>query len=341
MPDIPGRGRREDNEIEPKPFGKVRLRRGKSIRSVTPHNQFRRGTYTGDLDCTLIAKRPLRVGSGIYELIESGPFHGIVLADGNVVLPGTSLKGAIRATAEAISDSCVRITDPGKRLDERLSQPGASACREVKSKHRDSKAARAGAATLCVCCSIFGGLGYQGRMSFSDATLVAGGTLFHQIPAPYSPQERAGGYKDNHGGYDGRKFYYHGEPISADRGEPYLVIREESELDFVMRFENLTAEEFCLVLTALGMFDDIVIKIGGGKQAMLGSAEIWPNRLELRTPESFENFAGGSTVIEENVLDYLRDLVEEKRELVNEEALDELLDIWEWPSSRKAPLGVY
>lgn len=337
MTERPGRSGGMQDEPEPKPFSKVRFKHKPKYQAVTPHDRLARDRFTGKLACTLETRTQLHVGSGIYELANSGPVRGLITADGMVVVPGTSLKGAIRSIAEAISDSCVRIVR--SEIERNLSMPEAKACKEVKSRHRDQQAKRD--PHLCVCCALFGGLGYQGRVSFTDARLAAGNMETHNIRSPYPPRERAWGYQDARQRFDGRKFYYHGEPVSVSDGEPYLVIAADSELDFELNFENLTAEEFCLMLTAMGILDDFVIKIGGGKQAMLGSVEIFPNRLELLTSGAFESFTAGVRVIEERVNDELVGLVGEAAGIVNKDALAELMKIWEWPSARKAPTGMY
>lgn len=337
MPDRPQRGGGRP-EPEPKPFGKVVISQPKSQRAITRHDRFVPDADTGKLTCTLTALTPIHVGSGIYELDGERPVRGLITADDKVIVPGTSLKGAIRSIAEAISDSCVRIT----RLDRNLAVRDARPCDELKSQHRQSDRGRAREARLCVCCSIFGALGYQGRVSFTDARLVRGSLAVHQIQSPYPPRESARVYKDARGQFNGRKFYYHGEPVASQRGEPYQVITKDSQLEFTMSFESLTKEELCLVLVAMGIFDEMVIKVGGGRQAMLGSVKVTPTKLELQATEtSFSNFSAGGEVIEENVVRYLYDRVGNAGSLINQTALDELMEIWEWPSSRRAPTGVY
>jgi CRISPR/Cas system CSM-associated protein Csm3 (group 7 of RAMP superfamily) len=340
MPNRPPRWGGERPEPEPKPFGKVVISRPKSQRAITKHDQFVPETYTGRLTCTLTALTPIHVGSGIYELEGESPVRGVITAEDKVAVPGTSLKGAIRSIAEAISDSCVRITK--KEIERNLAVKEARPCDELKSKHRQSDRERAGEAKLCICCSIFGALGYQGRVSFTDARLTKGSLAVHQIQSPYPPRDSARVYKDARGQFNGRKFYYHGEPVASSRGEPYQVITKDSQLEFTMSVESLTAQELCLVLVAMGVFDEMVIKVGGGRQAMLGSVRVTPIRLELQAPEtSFLDFSTSGQVIEEDVVKYLLDKVGSANSLINETALDELIKIWEWPSSRRAPTGVY
>lgn len=317
---------------EPKPFGKVVITRDKARNKIIRHDRFMRDSYTGKMDCVLTARTPLHVGSGVYELVNDNPVRGLITADGKVIVPGTSLKGVIRSIAEAISDSCLRIVRDD--IKKNLSVPGARPC--------DLSASEKGHAPhLCVCCSIFGALGYQGRVSFTDARLK-GGTAIHSIQSPYPPRDSARFYKDAKRRFNGRKFYYHGLPVNVPRGEPYQVITPNSELEFTAHFENLTAPEFCLLLVAMGILDDIIIKLGGAKQAMLGSVEIIPTCLDLQDVEaSFKDFSGGESAIKKDIINYLIAKVGQASHLINQDALDELMKIWAWPSNRKAPTGIY
>src|ERR1051325_1605421 len=169
-------------EPEPKPFGKVTITRNKSRDGLIGHERFARGSYTGNVTCRLNVLTPIHVGSGIYELANDEPVRGLITADGKVIVPGTSLKGAIRSIAEAISDSCVRISR-GEIKDNLVR--GVRPCDEIKSAVRE----REREPKVCVCCSIFGSLGYQGRVSFTDARLLTeNGTAIHQIKSPYPPR---------------------------------------------------------------------------------------------------------------------------------------------------------
>ncbi len=330
-------------EPEPKPFGKIAVTRGKAQNDLVGHDKFKHHGYTGKMTCRLTALTPIHIGSGIYELGNDSPVRGLITSNGEVVVPGTSLKGAIRSISEAISDSCLRIVR--EEIKRSLAIGQSRPCDEIKSRHRESARPKRNE-KLCVSCSIFGGLGYQGRVSFTDARLVSGGTAIHQIQSPYPPRDSARFYKDAQRRFNGRKFYHHGEPVASQRGEPYQVITVDSELEFTTQFESLAAEEFCLLLVAMGVLDDIVIKIGGGKQAMLGSVEIMPTHLELRYPRrSFVDFSeaeeGCTEEVTKDIPKYLLEAVGKASQLVNEDALDQLLKIWEWPSDRKAPMGMY
>jgi CRISPR-associated protein Csm3 len=318
---------------DPKPFGKVRLTDRVSLRKVTPHDRFA-SEFTGRLDCTLRALTPIHVGSGLYELIRGDPVRGLITHSRRVQIPGSSLKGAIRSVAEAISYSCVRVVDRHKDIDKRLAVQDLRPCRKVDK--RDAKKEQ------CICCSVFGGMGYQGRINFSDAIMVRGAPSLRHLKSPYPPDERAPGYVNRFGEFDGRKFYFHGVPVEDSEGEPYLAAGTDSEFTFRLHFESLSAEEFCLLLVAMGILDQMIIKLGGGRFGMLGSVEIYPDRLELMQPTaSFTDFGAPGEVVDNDVQAYLLARVGEANGLVNEEALDQLMEVWEFPSARRAPTRAY
>src|SRR5437868_12363966 len=320
-------------DTDPKPFGKIDFPSTVSRREVTPHNRFSEG-YTGRLNFAIKALTPIHVGSGVYELVRQQPIRGLISYKSEIRIPGTSLKGAIRSIAEAISHSCVRIKDGQSRDAPELSLPALRECPKLNAHSRSEY--------QCTCCRIFGGLGYQGRVHFSDAVLVEGKIKLHQLESPFTPHPEAPGYTDQNGRYNGRKFYYHGIPIEDPNGEPYQVAAPESEFDFHLDFENLRAEEFCLILTAMGALDDIVIKIGGGKAGMMGSAAIYLDRLELRDPaRSFGEFSAASLIVEEEVTEFLAAKVGTANSLIDNNAFERLKEIWGYPSSRSAPQNAY
>jgi CRISPR/Cas system CSM-associated protein Csm3 (group 7 of RAMP superfamily) len=325
--------RSDPGELDPKPFAKIGLRKRRSLREVTAHDRFTE-SLTGRLDCTLKALTPVHVGSGIFELVRGEPVRALIADDRIVRMPGSSIKGAIRSIAEAISNSCARVLDRNKHIDERLAAPDLIGCAKLQSRGRERK--------QCVCCCIFGGLGYEGRVRFSDALLVRGSVSIHQLKSPYRPHPEAPGYYDESGKYDGRKVYFHGVPIEDPEGEPYQIVTQGSELVFHADFENLSAEEFCLLLVAMGALDDLAIKIGGGKGGMLGSVDIYPHRLELRQPAAtFTTFAASGEVVTDNVTGYLNTRFGDANALIDEDAFDQLLQVWEYPGTRRAPTKAY
>ena len=75
------------------------------------HRKLGEDRYSGSFTLTLTAKTPLLLGP----LVADGPMPPTAVGDGQVIIPGSSLAGAIRAIHEAMNNSCLRIIDGGYR----------------------------------------------------------------------------------------------------------------------------------------------------------------------------------------------------------------------------------
>lgn len=100
------------------------------------HNQHK--GWMGKMRVNIETVSKLFVGTGDLEMDNKGVYQPFSRSNGKLVIPGTCIKGVVRTYAEALSPSC----EGGK-------------CRVEKRG-------------LCICCSIFGSLGFQGRVSFCD-----------------------------------------------------------------------------------------------------------------------------------------------------------------------------
>jgi CRISPR/Cas system CSM-associated protein Csm3 (group 7 of RAMP superfamily) len=141
-----------------------------------------RGDYTGTLDCALTLLTPLHVGSGLFRLANGQVVKEAIRQGEQLIIPGSSLKGVFRSIAEAISRSCVSKTR------QYLPSAALKECTDPEN--------------LCVCCRLFGGLGYLGRVRFTDTVISADLKCeIHNVPPLWRPQ-RSG---------EGRKFYKHGQ----------------------------------------------------------------------------------------------------------------------------------
>jgi len=238
------------------------------------HERFHPNTVMGSLRGRLLVRTPLHVWSG-----QIGPTNrpGIPLVKthvrvgGRPAVPGSSFKGAVRSIVEAITHSCVRITQA------RPNQlpPGAAGCRQREN--------------LCLACRMFGALDFQGHIRFSDAVLASNAALeIIQIPALYSPRSRERIYYEGQQ-VIGRKFYQHGRPARGNT--PLEACPMGSALDFTLHFENLTPAELGVLLLALGQGDNQTLprlwpKLGGGKPVCYGSIAVAVDELRIEQSQS-------------------------------------------------------
>lgn len=225
---------------------------------------------SGILELTLETLTPVHVGSGYSDFVTAGnqQYLAALQASKRVVeentlrrrylIPGSSLKGAVRSIMEAISPSCAVATRFTRDLPR-----GSGACRDPEN--------------LCIACRLFGAQDYQGHLQFEDAVAPKGSLVLLHTPLLWSPARGARTlpphYLDDRQA-KGRKFYYHARnPQGVD---PRTCFKSGTQLPLRIQFTNLTAAELGLLLTALGLHPKhpFPIKLGGGKPVGLGSVRV-------------------------------------------------------------------
>jgi hypothetical protein len=115
---------------EPKPFVLIEIpSRAPERKPATTHEKF--AGLTGRLELTFtVVSEYLFVGSGAYGFDPNARgdrpdvWYTFYRRNGQLCVPGTSIKGAIRAIVEAISNSCVSQRHPREKV--RSSPPALS-----------------------------------------------------------------------------------------------------------------------------------------------------------------------------------------------------------------------
>lgn len=254
------------NNAGPKPFVWIPLPesvpRGKPIW----HDRFQEHTGKAILTLT-VESEYLFVGSGAYEYNEKANlWMTFFRANENICIPGTSLKGAIRSTVEAISDSCILQR---KQKGEQVLRD-QEACRDISQ--------------LCPACRIFGAMGFRGRVSFSDAfPQDPVETKIVQIGSLFGPQKS-----------QGRKFYQTGSASFSTDLRPMKnsqcleVVPKGTKFRTTLFFENTTESELGLVFAALGWDSEngqvrtaFTPKIGGAKPRCFGAVRFGLKQIAL------------------------------------------------------------
>ncbi len=262
--------------VEPKPYFSIGLRDQPSRSSLAPHDRF--SGWTGRLDLEIrVVSAYLHVSSGVIKVDAADrAYAAFVRRDGELVIPGSSIKGAIRSIVEAISNSCVRLVARGEHPSSH------QACVPV-SPGQEQKAA------LCPACALFGATGYRGRVHFADACPVSQvSTSIVKIAELWEPR-RAGGRK-----------FYHVKQFRPLNDRPELnhrfveAVPRGAHFTTVLTFENTTAAEMGLLIRALGIERDLqrpgngtfifTPKLGGGKPRCLGAVRFVPRALRTIDP---------------------------------------------------------
>lgn len=225
--------------------------------------------YSGRLVCQIVAISPIfiphRTQGKSSERLPNGRVHPkyslfFDLGDGIPVIPGATLKGAIRSVAEALANGCMSTYAESYPLP-----PSYSACSDYRS--------------LCPTCRLFGmstsdqaseeQLFFRGKVSIGDARwtpdsparTTTGKPLYLQevtLAVLSSPKPRHWRFYQKGSYARGRKFYYHrdGLGIVTSGRKTHLncsikPLAAGSMFEFEVAYRNLTEAELALLIFAL------------------------------------------------------------------------------------------
>lgn len=297
-------------------------------KSGVGQDQIQRDLLSGTLELTMEILSPVHVGSGYTDFVKAGnqEYLAALQASKRVrdnatvrrryLIPGSSIKGAVRSIVEAITYSCVRVTKYRSYLPN-----GYAGCSKVDS--------------LCLACRLFGAQDYQGHVSIEDAVAPPGSLVLIGTPLLWTPARGTRGlpprYLDSKDHAKGRKFYPHAK--LAQGADPRTCIKTGAQLPLRIHFINLSEAEFGVLLTALGLHPEysFPIKLGGGKPVGLGSVKLTLNALHLLQGEQSIQQTGrlgqATTLEGESLMGRVAEYAEKASKLLDSEALQELADI--------------
>lgn len=255
-----GYGGGQRQPAEPKPFAFVQLPTSVNKSVPTGHDKYLHNRTTGKIHGTIKALTPIHIGSGIIdfgehvnqqvELIKTA-----MRSKGILIIPGSSLKGAIRSVVEAISESCICKTKV------RLNRKNTEDFRECRRNSRNER--------ICIACRMFGAMGFQGNITIQDAQFIQGKVEAKRVPLLQRPRR----YTADGQGRPMRKFYKHGEVATGNTA--FEACEKDSTFRFNVQIDNLSYAEWGLFFTALGKHPGhpFNLKIGGAKPRCFGSVE--------------------------------------------------------------------
>jgi len=284
---------------------------------------------SGTLELTLHTLTPVHVGLGYSDFVTAGnqeylaalqaskPVREADAVRRRYLIPGSSLKGAVRSIVEAITRSCIRITQGRHRP---YIPQGYGGCMSVND--------------LCIACRLFGAQDYQGHVSFEDAVAPRGSLVLLGTPLLWTPARGGHGLPPRYlqgNQARGRKFYRHARPPSGV--DPRACIKSGAELPLRIHFLNLSEAELGVLLTALGQHPDhpFPIKLGGGKPVGLGSVQIILNRVTLLQGVDALKATGrlgqAKTLAGDELNDFLTECANAANTLIDGDALGKLKTI--------------
>lgn len=306
---------------------------------ILPHSAWQtpgHELHTGRLIFKATVKSPVHIGSGLYELSEDVGFakgfvvRGIVRVAGAPVIPGSSLKGAVRATYEACTRSCVRLftssTSEQYSREWRRSKLPASVVAELVETHGMPERGRVSVRltsdafraqepcgevrksndlkNLCPACALFGGLGYRGRLCFMDAHVAesASGEVKakQQVERANSPHLHRVGLRTVVRQERQRRVvevtdiqgrkFYRYGSKSQRRYEPIDYLPIGAVLTLSMECERLLLAEIGGILLCMGVAGGPRLRVGGGKPLGLGELEVELLDVRLRSADAIEQY---------------------------------------------------
>ncbi|AFZ42908.1 hypothetical protein PCC7418_0687 [Halothece sp. PCC 7418] len=336
----------------PKPYQLVSLpSQSPNRKQPVGHKKLRDDRFHGRISLRLnvktssfIASGVVAMGSDLSSQTRNLPLVKLAVESNNqLVIPGSSLKGTIRATYEAMTRSCL-CNHRGKRNNNKIPKYYQE-CEYKKNEKNISQ--------LCPACQVFGAMGWQGLLWFQDAILTEIPTqkvTTGSMPSLYSPSDkRSAYYKD--GKYAGRKFYYHAKEVVEEkesRGIPVQNITQNSIFTTKIRFCNLKQEELGTLFTVLGYNKNypFALKIGGGKP--IGMGTLTTEIIEMDCPENVRDRCLSYTPTSEPLTgDALENFITEaiqkahQTKLIQQQQLQELQQVLTYPTDREAPSGMY
>ena len=310
---------------EPKPFAYVDIPgEGPEKGEYIAHDKFYGGKLlTGKLELELeVISDYLFVGSGNYDLREKDKlvYYSFFRTNGDIVIPGTSIKGAVRSVLEAISNSCV--SQRGRREE------------HFATHKRCEFELEKGKTNLCPACKLFGTTGYAGRASFFDAHPEhpeKSDIEIVKIHELFPPRINKGKRKF----YQNKKF----NPVRNQRQERNYrfveAVKKGSTFKSALSFQNIEKKELALLLYAMGIGQDYMIKIGGAKPRCFGTVRFIPTAIKL--------WADPLARVEEKSGKELGDFITDvlgHRDLIVDDLLRQFRDGISKPNET-CPMGVY
>ncbi len=190
---------------------------------------------------------PLHIGSGVPEIVRlQGSGRMVVqgfarLPTGQAqvrIVPGSSVKGAVRALVETLTPSCERT--------------GGDACRDTRG--------------LCPACALLGAPGWRGLVAFGD---LRPGEGHHTVAALRIAQRY--GHRD--APRRGRRLYRRRPESPQPKDEEWLLVLDRgSRLQGEVLFAGGTEAQLGLVALALGLPPQGLpyLRLGGGKNRGIG-----------------------------------------------------------------------
>lgn len=294
---------------EPKPFFFIDLKERPIKDDFIRHDKFIKEKLTGQLKLRLeVISEYLFIGSGSYNFIQNPQlvYYSFFRSNGKIIIPGSSIKGAVRSVAEAISNSCLSVIKKDKKNPERYPLTHQSCKFNLKTKDKNKRITK-----LCPVCRLFGTTDYGGRINFSDAKILETEKEMKEIVKigdlfpPRNNEKKRKFYKN-------KKFYPLKNQMPERNYRFVEAVKKGAKFETILTFQNITESELSLLLHATGIKQNFKIKIGGAKPRCFGMVEFIPFEFKILNDDliSFKNGSIESILQNKELIKQLKKLEE-------------------------------
>ena len=332
----PTRSNREP--VFPKPYEFVSFpNTSPPLKPPAGHHKYLNKRHHGTLHLELTVETALHISTGTVMMGSDVGQSRLPLIktmmegqDRKLMIPGSSLKGAIRSVYEAITNSTLGVVT-----------------RRYKNKMPRERLPCTNQERLCPASQIFGALNWQGLVSFRDAKCVKTEWKSGFMPSLYRPRPDQ---RQKYFRPVSRKFYYHADKAvtGGDRGIPVQQANPKYIFETQIQFQNLTSAELGTLLVALGQDEQhsFALKVGAGKPVGMGSMSVEVTAIEK--PDSmvdrYQSYDSNTKRLQgEELKQLVKQWIAEAHQtkLLELNQLEQLQRILEYPTTRQAPDGVY
>lgn len=302
-----GFGNKRSGELFVNPYHFVSLQ--KKGRGRTEAVSSDGNVLTGYISCRLSIKTPLVLPDSSDK---KGAKYNFYNVSGKPMIPGSGIRGCIRSTYEAVTNSCLSVLSDNEKPPKHKNSknnyrvPVYDLVRHTSESYLPCSYRNKG---FCPACNLFGAFGNASRLRFTDAVLCEdmpyrADTEYFAFPRMESPKLSKSSlfYTKNlqsgfNGRYypvwrldgrdteiNGRKFYFHRPPINLRKDEPdnYCIAAKkvnEGTFSFRVYFDKISETELKQLLWVLSLGDNregsaYMHKMGRGRPLGFGSVKI-------------------------------------------------------------------
>lgn len=221
--------------------------------------------FSGYIEIELITVDKLFIGSGMSHFDGVNIPASTLQENGKLIIPGSSLKGAVRHISRAVSPSCI---------------PDAK-----ENEIRNGYFRKCRLDDCCIVCDMFGMMSKASKLRFTDLISENGKTVKIKVPAQFEPKKNTDKYKEDRK-FIGYKFYYTDcEERNAPKRESIEAIVENTSFTGKIFFNKLYKEELQLLMFALSFSEAFSIKLGKYKADGFGTVFMNYNKFILNGTE--------------------------------------------------------